>query len=63
MTRDIRIADHGTVIQFVPLTAQGKTFLRGLDAEGWQYMGDTLVVDRRCAGDVILGARDEGLAL
>lgn len=63
MTRDLKITDHGTVVQFFPLSDAGEAFLKGLEAESWMWMGNSLVVDRNHA----LGIREmiinEGLKL
>jgi len=58
---DLRVRDEGTVVQFIPETDAGRAFLEELASEGWQWLGKSLVVEHRSAGDVVRGAQENGL--
>lgn len=59
---DIKIVDHGTVVQLIPLTDAGKAFLRDeLESESWQWLGHTLNIDPRYTGTVVMLAEDKGV--
>lgn len=61
---DIRVINHGTIVQFMPLTPAGATFLQHeLEHEGWQWMGRTLCVDPRYADGVATLAAEHGLEI
>lgn len=63
MTRDLKVTDHGSVVQFFPLTDAGEAFLKNIHTEGWQWMGNSLVVDHRAARNVVEAIINEGLEL
>ncbi len=47
---DIRIEFHGTVHQYIPETERGLEWLRSqLHTESWQWLGNTVVIDRRAS--------------
>ena len=58
---DFKIKDEGTVVIFTPLTLAAEAFLERCDAERWQFMGVSLVVDHRPAQNLIEIIRSEGL--
>lgn len=50
MQTDVAVRDHGTIVQFQPLTPKAKTwFADNVEAEPWQWRGRTLCVDHRPA--------------
>ena len=56
------IADHGTIVTFTPLDDGARDWLRdNVQAESWQWQGETLAVDHRYAPpirDAIAGEQD-----
>lgn len=54
--------DHlGTLSVIRPLNPQARDWLvRNTDAEGWQWMGNALAIDPRCAMDVVEGFVADG---
>ena len=60
---DLKVTNHGTVVQFFPLSDAGEAFLAGLDAESWSWMGNSLVVDQHRANDLVGLASAEGLVM
>lgn len=44
------IEDHGTIVTFTPLDDGAREWLDdNVHAEPWQWQGETLAVDHRCA--------------
>jgi hypothetical protein len=61
---DLTVIDEGTIVQFIPKTEAGRTFLHQmLHTEPWQWLGNTLCIDHRMAQGVIDGAENEGLRI
>lgn len=59
---DLRILDHGTVVQFMPVSTRGREWLSTeLVSEPWQWLGDTIAVDHRYALGIAQGAVSDGL--
>lgn len=59
---DLRTRRHGlNIVTFEPVTERGRDWLDALNTEPWQWMGGTLGVDTRCAGDLIYAALEDGL--
>lgn len=51
---DILVANGGSVWSFRGLTEAGKAYLRDdLETEGWQWLGERLVLDHRAAFDLV----------
>ena len=45
---DFIFIDHGSVVGFTPLTDEAREWMdEHVAAEGWQWMGKTLMVDQR----------------
>lgn len=59
---DLRILDHGTVVQFWPVSERGREWLSTqLVTEPWQWLGNTVSVEHRYALDIAQGAVSDGL--
>jgi hypothetical protein len=58
---DIIIHDHGSVVMFRARSAAGILFMDALDAEGWQWLGEWLVVDHRPAQGLVDAIHADGL--
>jgi hypothetical protein len=61
--QDISVIASGySMIVFQPLSPDGRAWLdENLQTESWQWMGSSVGVDRRYAGAIIDGMRDDGL--
>lgn len=61
---DIQLHNEGSLVGFLPLTEEGRTWLREeVQAEAWQFLGGALYVDHRMASPLIEAACDDGLIL
>jgi hypothetical protein len=61
---DVSVERHGTVITFALLSTTARVFVADeVKAEPWQFLGGRLCVDRRCAGPLLDGMVDAGLAV
>ena len=61
---DIRICNDGSMVGFIPVSDAGKRWLNdNVASEDWQWLGCTLWVDQRFAGDLIEGMVIGGLAV
>jgi hypothetical protein len=50
-----------SIVQFTPETADESEWLdENVQAESWQYMGKSLCIDARYAGDLIEGIQGAG---
>ncbi len=59
---DIRVNADGTIVLFTPLTAAGRAWIHHhTHSEPWQWLGDSLAVEHRYAGDLVQGMRKDGL--
>jgi hypothetical protein len=59
---DVVVRNEGTVVMFTPLTREAKIFIKlKVDAEPYQFMGESLVVEHRFAESLIVGMQDDGL--
>ena len=59
---DIIVQDHGTVVQFLPLTDAGWDWLE-TNCEYSSNFGRSLIVDHRCAPAIIEGLADSDLVI
>jgi hypothetical protein len=51
---DFLIADHGSIVWIVPISGAAREWLgENAISEPWQWQGDALSVEHRCAGDLI----------
>jgi len=61
---DVLIANDFSVFVFTPMTARAKQwFETNIESEPWQWMGASLVVDRRFAWGLGQGLKDAGLVV
>lgn len=59
---DFDIIDAGSLIGIKTLSEAGKAWMdEHVQAEGWQWLGDILYMDKRFAFDLIAGMREDGL--
>ena len=58
---DFTIENHGSIILIRPSTQPAKDWLDfNCASEPWQWWGDALAVEPRCAPDIVDGLRDDG---
>lgn len=61
---DVLVRNEGTVFVFCPLTSAAKEWIdENVEAEAYQWFGNSLVVDHRCAWGLGQGMKDAGLVL
>ena len=61
---DVLVANEGTVFLFNPLTAKARQWINEhVQAEDYQWLGTTLVVEHRYAWGLAEGMKDAGLVL
>ena len=62
---DFTIANLGSIVAFTPISADAnKACDAGLIAyEEWQIMGGSIMVEQRCAADLIQNLRDDGFVI
>jgi len=61
---DFRVDNHGSIIGITPMNPIATEWLTdNVQAESWQWMGATLCVDTRIAGDLIEGIQTAGLTI
>lgn len=59
---DVQTFVDGSVVGFKPLTETAQTWIaEHVQSEPWQWMGNTLWVDRRYARDLMFGMMEAGL--
>ncbi len=59
---DVRVDADGTIVLVTPLTAAGWSWIEErVQTEPWQWLGDSLAVEHRYAGDLVHAMRTEGL--
>jgi hypothetical protein len=58
---EIQIENQGSLILFIPITENAKTWLQENVQEDAQWFGKALVVEPRYAGDLARGCREAGL--
>lgn len=58
---DFLIESHGSIFGFTPLNASARAWLdTHTNAEGWQYMGASLMVEHRYAMQLADGIQEAG---
>jgi hypothetical protein len=58
---DFLIADHGSIVGIVPVSMAAHEWLDvNAISEPWQWLGDALSIEHRCAGDLIEAIEDAG---
>lgn len=63
-TPDVWVRNEGTVVQFLPLSDAAREWIdQNVQSEDWQWMGRSLVVDHRYAGNLIEGMQGAGLVV
>lgn len=61
---DIQLHNEGSLVGFLPLTEEGRTWLREeVQAEPWQFANGVLLIDHRMAAPILEAASDDGLIL
>jgi hypothetical protein len=61
---DFQIADHGSIISIKPVSEAARTWVdENVLSEPWQWLGDALCVDIRCARDLINELAAEGFEI
>jgi hypothetical protein len=58
---DFVVRDEGTIWLFTPSTSLALQFLSEHIQDDAQYFGDSLVVEHRYVGDLLLGLSEHGL--
>ncbi len=53
MNTDFRFTNHGSIITVIPVTDTAKEFIESeVHLESWQWMGNSIALDHRCARDL-----------
>ena len=61
---DINITNNGSVFSFQPVTKAGKDWIeKNVQTEPWQWLGDTLAIESRFAGELADGMISDGLEI
>jgi hypothetical protein len=61
---DFILENHGNIILLRPITDAARAWLDfNCVPEPWQWFGDALAVEPRCAPDIIDGLRDDGFTV
>ncbi len=61
---DVIVHNGGSIFQFEPLTEAAKDWIEeNVQAESWQFMGSSLCVEHRYAGDLAAGMIADGLVV
>ena len=64
MEPDVRVANHGTISMFTPLTEAAEAWVaEHLQLEDWQYLGKSFSVEHRYARDLATGMQGDGLVV
>jgi len=64
MTADIQVSGGGSVYLFTPLTEAGRSALtESVASEPWQWLGGSLAVEHRFAGDLAQALQADGLVV
>jgi hypothetical protein len=64
MTADIQVSGGGSVYLFTPLTEAGHAALtEQVASEPWQWLGRSLAVEHRFAGDLTAALQADGLVV
>jgi hypothetical protein len=64
MAADIRVSGGGSVYLFTPLSEAGRSALtETVASEPWQWLGGSLAVEHRFAGDLAEALRADGLVV
>lgn len=59
---DVQVLNEGSVIGLLPQSPAAQDWIdSNLETEGWQWLGPTLWVDHRMAGNIIDGMINDGL--
>ena len=59
---DVLVDNQGNVFGFTPVTPAGREWIKAnVASEPWQWMGETLNVEHRYAGDLVAGMQEAGL--
>ncbi len=58
------VTNHGSIVLFTPETATEREWIdEHVQSEGWQWMGQSLTVDTRFAGDLAEGMAADGITV
>jgi hypothetical protein len=62
---DFTIANLGSIVALTPMTAKAREACEDgtIVFEDWQVMGGSIMVERRCAADLIENLRDDGFVI
>lgn len=61
---DIEVQNHGSIVSLTPLTDAGRDWIdENVASEDWQWMGGSLNIEPRYAGELLYGAQEAGLAM
>lgn len=61
---DVSVANHGTLFTFTPLTERAKEWMEeNVQSEPWQWLGNSLTVEHRYAGELANGMVEHGLVV
>jgi hypothetical protein len=61
---DVQVDNQGTIVAITPLSDAAREWLNeNVQAESWQWVGDTLGVEPRYAGPLLEGMQAAGLTV
>ncbi len=61
---DVYISNNGSVFSFQPVTQAGKDWIEeNVQTEPWQWLGNTLAIESRFAGELTDGMISAGLEI
>ena len=61
---DVLVDNFGSVVGITPMTPAAQEWIdENCQTEGWQWLGATLNVEPRYAGDIVAGMQADGLTV
>lgn len=64
MDADFVFIDHGSIVSITPMTDGAKEFIKdNVETEPWQWIGQSLSVDRRYASDLFDAIESAGFSI
>jgi hypothetical protein len=62
--KDFELNDEGTIVQFRPMNPEALEWLQDdVLSQGWQWLGNSLCVQREAAGGLVDAIRENGFTL
>lgn len=62
--KDVQVDNSGSIVGLTPITPAAREWIEEhCQTEPWQWMGETLNVDTRMAGNILEGMQADGLTV